>query len=369
MCDWAHGALAIRTPRRIAGPQFESWQLSQLLTESTEYSTPKSEATDELTVRNDQVMLRVGAATNRTPLPLRFESQRSNAMNVALVTLLAKPRLKRHETNYFVGFHHLVESLRRHSGTLPPVVVLSPDLQRPPPGADRLEKIRSADYAGIQSIQKAFGKSVYFKLDLFRLPLDRVVYIDTDVLAFQDVSTLWSPDHFNDHAIYGVRESASLGLTNPAWQGRLNTGVMVINRPLLSAATFRSMLNLATQGNSYDLGDQGVVNAFLTAKDDPRLAGELPARFNMPSCVRTSGDWPRYADDIAMMHYLGPRKPWMNHPEHPWHHPETQAMWDQETAHHAPVPHLRESLASSFRTRLVRAVQRYEEWRRLKPEY
>ena len=289
-------------------------------------------------------------------------------MNVALVTLLAKPRLKRHETNYFVGFHHLIESLRRHSGSLPPVVVLSPDLQRVPPGADQLLPIRPADYADIDSVQKAFGKSVYFKLDLFRLPFDRVVYLDTDVLAYKDVSTLWSPDHFNEHAIYGVRESASLGLTNPDWQGRLNTGVLVVNRPLLSETTFRSMLTLAKRGNSYDLGDQGVVNAFLSEPDNSELAGELPARFNMPSCVRTDGDWSTYADDIAMMHYLGPRKPWMQAPEHPWHHPETQAMWDEETSHHAAIPHLRESLASSWRTRIVRAVQWYEEWRGIRPK-
>ena len=289
-------------------------------------------------------------------------------MNVALVTLLAKPRLKRHETNYFVGFHHLIESLRRHSGSLPPVVVLSPDLQHVPPGADQLLPVRPAEYVGIDSVQKAFGKSVYFKLDLFRLPFDRVVYLDTDVLAFKDVSTLWSPDHFNERAIYGVRESASLGLTNPDWQGRLNTGVLVVNRPLLSETTFRSMLTLAKRGNSYDLGDQGVVNAFLSESDNSKLAGELPARFNMPSCVRTNGDWSTYADDIAMMHYLGPRKPWMQAPEHPWHHPETQAMWDEETSHHAAIPHLRESLASTWRTRIVRSVQWYEEWRGIRPK-
>ena len=290
-------------------------------------------------------------------------------MNIALVTLLAKPRLKRHETDYFVGFHHLIQSLRRHSELLPPVVVLSPDLRRVPPGADQLRFVRTADYAEIQAVQKAFGKSVYFKLDLFRLPYDRVVYIDTDVLAFQDVSELWSPEHFNEHAIYGVRESDSLGLTNPDWQGRLNTGVLVINRPLLSEATFRSMLTLATQGSSYDLGDQGVVNAFLSAQKHPGLVGELPTRFNIPSCVRTNGDWPRFADDIAMMHFLGPRKPWMKSPDHPWHHAETQAMWDEETSHHASIPPLRDSLASSLRTRIVRFVQRYEEWRGLKTEF
>ena len=102
-------------------------------------------------------------------------------MKVALVTVLAKPRLKRHETNYFVGFHHLIQSLQRHSHPLPPVVVLSPDLKTVPPGADRLQRVNTSDYNGIESIQKAFGKSVYFKLDAFRQPYDRVAEEKRDV--------------------------------------------------------------------------------------------------------------------------------------------------------------------------------------------
>ena len=289
-------------------------------------------------------------------------------MNVALVTVLAKPRLKRLETNYFVGFHHLIQSLQRHSHPLPPVVVLSPDLKTVPPGADRLQRVNTSDYNGIESIQKAFGKSVYFKLDAFRQPYDRVVYIDTDVLAFQDVSALWSPNEFNTHAIYATRESKSLGLTHPDWQGRLNTGVLVINAPLLGESTFQQLLNLAREGKTYDLGDQGVVNAFLNRSEFASQVGELPPRFNTPSCVRVEGDWARYSEDLAMMHYLGPRKPWMQAPEHPWHHPDTQKLWDLEVSKHAPLPKLHGSLTSSVHTRMVRLVQRYEEWRGIRPK-
>lgn len=284
-------------------------------------------------------------------------------MNVVIAVLLAKPRKKFEDVNYLVGYHHLLESLRRHNSSLPPIVVLSPDLKRPPPGADRLVRINERDYRNVENVQAAFGKSVYFKLDVFRLDFDRVIYFDTDVLTFADISELWDPDRYTECGLYGIRESAELGLLNPDWQGRFNTGVMVINQSFLGEQTFASLIELANKGSSYDLGDQGVLNAYISQSEIASQIGCLDPCLNMPSCVRTHGDWEKYRGDIRAMHFLGPRKPWRTSPAHEWYHADTQRLWDQEIAEHPPVPKQMPALRSSLHTRIVRLVQRYENWR------
>ena len=274
-------------------------------------------------------------------------------MNAVIAILLAKPRKKLEDVNYLVGYHHLIESLRRHSKSLPPIVVLSPDLKQPPPGADQLIRIDQAAYREIDNVQAAFGKSVYFKLDLFRLNFDRVVYFDSDVLTFADVSELWDPGQYNQHGLYGVRESNELGLLNESWHGQLNAGVMVINKPFMGQQTFADLIKIAVDGESYDLGDQGVLNTYIARPGVTDFVGELSPDLNMPSCVRTHGNWEKHRSRIRVMHFLGPRKPWRNTPDHEWFHEDTQRMWDQEIANHAPVPRPLRALRSSMHTRIV----------------
>ena len=288
-------------------------------------------------------------------------------MKTVIATLLAKPRKKLEDVDYFPGFHHLVQSLKRHNESLPPIVVMSPDIKVLPPGADDILRIREKDFNGIQNVQMAFGKSVYFKLAMFLLPYDRVVFFDTDVLTFDRIDELWDSERYTEFDIYGVRESEDLGLCNPDWQGRLNAGVLVVNKPFLSKVIFQAMIELARSGDSYDHGDQGVLNAYITKNELWDRVGVLQPELNMPSCVRGFGNWDKHKSNIRAMHFLGPRKPWRTSPEHEWFHPDTQKLWDQEVAHHDLVPNQnRPNLSSSFHTSVVRLVQRYERWRGLK---
>jgi len=259
-------------------------------------------------------------------------------MRTAIVLLVARPRRKRDPVNYLIGYHHVVESLRRHHSSLPEIVVLSPDLESPPPGADRLVQIDPTPFNVIRKTQSAFGRSVYYKLALFQLNYDRILYLDTDLLILGDISELWDPTVYQQQGLYGVREDASLGLTHAVWQGKINAGMLLVNPARLPSTIFDQLLNIAAKGHSYDAGDQGVLHAYFSQTEMAPLVGQLPPRFNLPSCARVDGDWERYRDDIRILHFLGPRKPWASSPEHRWHHPETQAIWDREVAHHAPVP-------------------------------
>lgn len=283
-------------------------------------------------------------------------------MKVSIVVMLARPRKKFEDVDYSVGFHHFVESLRRHNSVpIPPVTVLSPDLRRRPPGSDALVAVKTKNYAGVDNIQATFGRSVYFKLDVFRQDFDRIIYFDTDTLVLGDLSDLWDPTKFRDKGLYGMRETSQLGLTNPAWQGRMNAGVLVINRSFLQdGATYERMLGIAKAGNSYDLGDQGVISTLINQDDYKSNVGELHPRYNTPSCARTHGDWNALKNDIRVLHFLGPRKPWRNRPEHEWFHLDTQSIWDNEIKHHSPPTKRDRKLRSSLHTHIVRLVQRYK---------
>lgn len=259
-------------------------------------------------------------------------------MRSAIVLLVAKPRGKRDPVNYLIGYHHVVQSLKRHCRAVPEIVVLSPDLDEPPAGADRLVRVDPRAYQSIRKTQSAFGRSVYYKLDLFRLDYDRVLYLDTDLLIVDDISELWDPQRYNDHDLYGVRESAAIGLKHAVWQGKINAGLLLVNRPLLNESVFRELVKIASQGHSYDAGDQGVLHAFLSRPEMTQRVGTLDSGFNLPTCVRVDGEWDRYSPLAKVWHFLGPRKPWMKQPEHRWHHADTQAIWDKEVATHEPVP-------------------------------
>lgn len=278
-------------------------------------------------------------------------------MKTAIAVLLARPRKKLEDVDYYPGYHHLICSLKRHCKDLPPIVVISPDLKEKPPEAEMLVSIDPAEYDSINGVQMAFGKSVYFKLDLFRLNFDRVVYFDTDVLALDDVSDLWDPSQYNDHSLYAARESSQVGFLNPDWQQRLNSGVMVINQFLLNEETFRELMSLAEVGHSYDLSDQGVINAFVDRDAWQGTVGQLDPTYNLPSCAATHGDWETFEGRVKLLHFVGPRKPWRSTPDHEWHSDTVQALWDQEVGHHPRPPERRGELESSLHTKLVRVVQ------------
>lgn len=259
-------------------------------------------------------------------------------MRTAIVLLVAKPRRKREPVNYLIGYHHVLQSLRRHNRDVPEVVVLSPDLEETPAGADRLVRVDTEAYRAIRRTQSAFGQSVFYKLDLFRLDYDRVIYLDTDLLIVDDISELWNPNRYGDHALYGVRESADIGLKHAVWQGKINAGLLLVNRPWLGEEVFQQLLKIAVEGRSYDSGDQGVIHEFLSRPGNQDQVGTLSPGFNLPTCVRVDGDWEQFAPLAKVWHFLGPRKPWMDRPDHRWFHADTQAIWDREVACHEPVP-------------------------------
>jgi lipopolysaccharide biosynthesis glycosyltransferase len=236
------------------------------------------------------------------------------------------------------GLRACVQSLRRRHQSLPPVIVLRPrDQQVTLADVDAVVPFDTTAYASIPRVASYLGREVYYKLEIFNgLGFDRLVYLDCDTVVLDDISALWDPARFADRSFYAVRETADMGV-HPSVIGRFNTGVMVVNRPLLCGDAYRRMLALAREGRSYDAADQGVINEFFES-DRSVTAGELDAAFNVMVVARRFGRWDLFEDRIKILHFVNRLKPWApDHCHDKYFDAEFKRLWDD--AYGAAPPH------------------------------
>ena len=141
-------------------------------------------------------------------------------------------------------------------------------------------------------------QATYFKLDIFSyVEFDRIVFIDSDVLVLGDIQELFT---FNDGdmgacPVYG-KNSDSLG-------GIINSGIMVLRKPVINNETYQSLLKEACKGHS--MPDQKTINNVL----GPRIV-RLPKKYNMEKRMYHSKqyDW----REAAILHFVS-HKPWYPH--------------------------------------------------------
>ena len=88
---------------------------------------------------------------------------------------------------------------------------------------------------------------------------------------------------------------------DPAVVGKFNTGVMVINGPLIADPVYSRLFEIARSGASYDGGDQGVLNAYLD-QEGGHVAGELDAGYNVLVVAKKLGQWEAFG--IASRCYI-----------------------------------------------------------------
>jgi hypothetical protein len=217
----------------------------------------------------------------------------------------------RDRNDFHLGLEVAVASIRRYASGVPPILLLTPEPIARPPGVDVVIPIDPLPFEAARRCNFALGGlSSYFKLALFAMQgWDRVVYLDTDTVARGDPSALWDPARFADKAIYAMRETAAMGPWRGAL-GMLNTGVMVVNAPLLDQRVYAGMLRLMREGRSYDGGDQGIINTFLANHRDEFEAGELPEAYNVFVNDRITGRWPLIGSEAKVLHFVGRTKPW-----------------------------------------------------------
>ena len=235
----------------------------------------------------------------------------------------------RRRLGYGAGLRACVNSLRRRHTTLPPIIVLRPDGDEPTlADVDEVRRFDPAAYASIRPTNTYWGCEAYYKLQIFALHgYDRVVYLDCDTVALDDVSALWDPQRFADRDLYGVRETTEMGSKAPM-VGKVNSGVLVVNGPLLSPVVHERMIDIARTGLSYDGGDQGVLHRYLDEHPHVRV-GELDAAYNVMVAWKTHGRWERIADRVRILHFVNAFKPWTaHHARDPLFDAEFKRLWD-----------------------------------------
>lgn len=144
------------------------------------------------------------------------------------------------------------------------------------------------------------GEGVYYKFYLPKLPYDKVLYMDCDVLCQRPLKTLWSQDcpficATESHS-YGKVQAKQLGLKRYAL-----TGMMLMNLKALRENNFteRCLQRLAKeQANTTFFHDETIIN--LEFNDRIKF---IDVKYNY--CKDRKYDLPIRESDAYLLHYVG----------------------------------------------------------------
>lgn len=190
-------------------------------------------------------------------------------------------------------------------------------------------KIVSCSEIKIDTHIKRFSKTFY-KLKAFDLiDYDRVIFIDSDILCLGDVSLFVNKDELQEFCFYAANDYG-IKLNHD----QINSGVMVINRPLLSKTIFLDLLEIAKCGFNEiykDLNgngsDQTVINKYL--KKNSVNYGALDIKYNTLKRIYLHHReiWSNIENDIRLLHFVG-IKPW--HKNKDVQYEQLDKMWLQK---------------------------------------
>ena len=222
----------------------------------------------------------------------------------------------------------LLRSLRTRGRTAYPILVLTtPDL--PTAAQHRLEQL-GGTVIRRPPLPYPFDLNAgrlrdnkpcrYSKLHLWSLTeYDKIVFLDGDTLV------LWPLDDLFHR--YGELSAAP-----DLYPDTFNSGVMVLQPRL---RTYRQMLQVYRNTSSYNLGDQGFLNAFFGERwmSDHRRR-HLPLSYNVLLKYRDTLLWSQLENHTRVLHFTGETKPWNWHrsSHHDWERqldPEMYYLWMQ----------------------------------------
>jgi hypothetical protein len=124
----------------------------------------------------------------------------------------------------------------------------------------------------------------------------KCVFLDADTLPLRNVDELFDRPDFSAAADVG-------------WPDCFNSGVFVFTP---STATHAALLAFADAQQSFDGGDQGLLNKFFPDWAELPAAHSLSFTYNMTANpmygYRPAFDY--YGDNIKIVHFIGAHKPW-----------------------------------------------------------
>jgi len=141
---------------------------------------------------------------------------------------------------------------------------------------------------------------LYTKLFVWLLPLEKVVYLDADVLVLQNIDELFDIQFDNQFKIAAVPDIAP--------PDKFNSGLFVIEP---STAEFSKLAELASRVPSWNGGDQGFLQTVYSGWFTSPSMYRLPYRFNAQTKLRVlyEASWINIYPAIRVIHF-SPHKPW-----------------------------------------------------------
>jgi len=146
-----------------------------------------------------------------------------------------------------------------------------------------------------------FPNVVYYTWEALNLGYDRLIFMGADQLIVSDISLLLRADL---PPLCMVKEN-----TKGIWTGNYCTGMLTIE-PAHFPGLWETWMDLATLGESYDGGDQGVINKWV--KMNKIDVTPLDQYWDVSRRrFETAGWWNKHKHQFRSIHYVGSVKPWM----------------------------------------------------------
>jgi lipopolysaccharide biosynthesis glycosyltransferase len=139
-------------------------------------------------------------------------------------------------------------------------------------------------------------RATYYKLDVFRLDYDRIVFIDSDVVVVGDLSEL-----FNCSLDFAAVKGYNARLDE--MRADINSGVFVVNKRFLNDETYTALVQMAEHGHS--MPDQKVINSYFKGQ-----IAYFNKGFNVEKRMISTVRFRKVLENMRIIHYVA-SKPWM----------------------------------------------------------
>lgn len=157
-----------------------------------------------------------------------------------------------------------------------------------------VEEIASTDHDNLKLLGRPELEKTLTKLNVWKLELDKVVFMDADMLVLNNIDNLFEYPELSAAPDVG-------------WPDCFNSGLFVC---VPSISRFNSIMEMADEG-TFDGGDQGVLNSYF--KDwSKKSENRIPFVYNMcfSSVYTYLPAYLQFQSEIQVVHFLGPIKPW-----------------------------------------------------------
>lgn len=203
------------------------------------------------------------------------------------------------DKNYADGMTKMIASLRKWSDI--PVIQISPD------GFTHYDA-DATHYVNLDvPTTSSRYKNTFYKLEAFNLPYDTIVAVDSDIVFLNDPTPSWQVK--NNALISLCHDDDGLGPYDFKKIKRVNSGYMVIRNT--TQRIYEIMMEIAMSGESYDGGDQGVINIWCNRTKNYAI---LPIEYNIIKRweARSYDKFVQMvnSESIIGLHMVGKIKPW-----------------------------------------------------------